>query len=1048
MLTPTPYPHTFPTPHKLSLLEKQAAFLGQSHNFYRPPQTTFFHSGSNAAGVQMAASSGSGQDCTGVNDGSKNSVLVSYLADAWAWGAEIFCECEVRYIRSEEDHEGGRGGYTIFFAWHGDGREAFDDEFCDALMWVWAKEICILGAGTLGTSEILLRSQVYGLPLSRLVGQKVSGNGDVLSFGYNTDHDVNAIGSEHPDGKGPPCGPTITGIIDNRGEETSPDVLDGHVIEEGAVPSALAPLLQPMLELLPGKEPPSPFSVSEGLRHALARAKSRFFGAHAEGGSVRKTQVYLIMSHDSNEGIVSMDEAGQKAYLQFLGVGKTQHIQELNEVLKRATGAVGGTLVNQPFYAAFHQQNQITVHPLGGAIMSADGTGQSGVTNAEGQVFRGDGEEVYEGLICTDGAVVPTALGVNPLATISALAEKFVDLAAERKGWSIDLETQNGILDLFGKPKRNVRPLTPDMERASAAIRETGTLGGVRFTEVMEGYIHIGDDIVDFDVAERKARGAASAARLYLSVDAYSIDNLIERENEAPFATGVFSCGALSRDPLLILRGEVKFFSSDEIVSDATNLAYKLQLLSTSGETYILNGYKRVDPRIAFSVSETWKATTKLYTTINRVDGSLVGRGVVKITWRNFLDQLKTLQGTTKRGWLYRLVPTAAFIGFFAKNITDYFLGPLRKLQYPETDYRGYLKKPPPSRSVTLTADDGVQITLKVWNPVNASGSSRDSLPILLVPGASVDDQIYSLPTIPVNTVDYFTARGYTCYIPTLRFGRTPVAQEGYTAYDTRLDVLAAMHYVHEDCGGKKFYVIAHCVGAIATSMGLLDGTLPAEWIRGMTVSQVFFKQVVGAVNTLKGQTTFLQSVYRTLAQSPWFDLNSGPNAPTVQILFDQLLRFYPVGSRGELCNSSVCHRGSLAFGRLWSHANLNHATHAHLANFFGGIHMDFLIHLTRMGAKPPHNACDNEFHDLVTDWNLESFRGLKILFISGGANVVYDPVSTSMCYDVLRDRFGTQDYKRLVVGGYGHLDTWMGKKSFVDVYPAVVEHVKLCENV
>jgi hypothetical protein len=30
----------------------------------------------------------------------------------------------------------------------------------------------------------------------------------------------------------------------------------------------------------------------------------------------------------------------------------------------------------------------------------------------------------------------------------------------------------------------------------------------------------------------------------------------------------------------------------------------------------------------------------------------------------------------------------------------------------------------------------------------------------------------------------------------------------------------------------------------------------------------------------------------------------------------NQVLRFYPVGSRKELCNSVVCHRSELAFGR------------------------------------------------------------------------------------------------------------------------------------
>lgn len=134
MLQPERYPESFPTPRKLNVLQKQAKALGLEKNFSRPPQTTFFHDGLNCAGVQMKKSTGSGQDMTGVNDGSKNSVLVTYIADAWNWGAEIFCECEVRYIRKEPEDK----GYTIFFAWHGDGRGSFRDEFYTQLMWVRA----------------------------------------------------------------------------------------------------------------------------------------------------------------------------------------------------------------------------------------------------------------------------------------------------------------------------------------------------------------------------------------------------------------------------------------------------------------------------------------------------------------------------------------------------------------------------------------------------------------------------------------------------------------------------------------------------------------------------------------------------------------------------------------------------------------------------------------------------------------------------------------------------------------------------------------------
>jgi hypothetical protein len=89
MLEPAPYPASYPKLAKLDLLEKQAAALGLQDRFYRPPQTTRFVDGPNSTGIVMHASTGSGMDSTGVNDGSKSSTLVNYLSDAWNWGAEM-----------------------------------------------------------------------------------------------------------------------------------------------------------------------------------------------------------------------------------------------------------------------------------------------------------------------------------------------------------------------------------------------------------------------------------------------------------------------------------------------------------------------------------------------------------------------------------------------------------------------------------------------------------------------------------------------------------------------------------------------------------------------------------------------------------------------------------------------------------------------------------------------------------------------------------------------------------------------------------------------
>lgn len=221
------------------------------------------------------------------------------------------------------------------------------------------------------------------------------------------------MGRENPPAAHPP-GPTITGVIDNRGAGTSPNVLDGHVIEEGCCPAALAPLLQAMLEAMPGAHRPQPYGAGQRLRQLLARTETRFLGPYAAGASVARTQIYLIMSHDNNEATLTLED--DRCYLRFLGVGRSEHVKRLNEVLRQATNAVGGTLVNSPFYALLGEE-EVTVHPIGGANMSSDGTGRAGATNQLGELFQGDDSDVHEGLLCVDGAVVPTALGAPCLSS-------------------------------------------------------------------------------------------------------------------------------------------------------------------------------------------------------------------------------------------------------------------------------------------------------------------------------------------------------------------------------------------------------------------------------------------------------------------------------------------------------------------------------------------------------------------------------------------------------------------------------------------------------
>jgi choline dehydrogenase-like flavoprotein len=68
------------------------------------------------------------------------------------------------------------------------------------------------------------------------------------------------------------------------------------------------------------------------------------------------------------------------------------------------------------------QPTVLTSHALGGCPMSD--SAQTGVVDEWGRVFRGEPgpKGVYRGLYIADGSVIPTALGVNPALTISAVA--------------------------------------------------------------------------------------------------------------------------------------------------------------------------------------------------------------------------------------------------------------------------------------------------------------------------------------------------------------------------------------------------------------------------------------------------------------------------------------------------------------------------------------------------------------------------------------------------------------------------------------------------
>lgn len=376
---------------KFAALARASAAVGQPPVI--SPLAVSFADVENPAGIAQPACTRCGDCCAGCNVGAKNTVALTYLPEAARHGAEMFTRARVHHIEKADG-----GGWRVFVDSVDAPRDAPSRHIVEA-------DIVVLAAGTLGSTEILLRSAERGLALSDRLGQRFSANGDIIAFGYGASQPVNAIGVGHPAKADiATVGAAVSGHIELR-----PDGgLELEInIEEGVLPSALAPVLPVMF-------------VPNG--RLLGALQSLVSGVYK--GPFSRLQTYFAVSHDTAAGRLVLDNGELR--LSWPGAKDEPVFKRLDDVLGKLVAELGGAYVKNPLAGTVMGHQPATAHPLGGCAMARDRT--AGVVDHASRVFTtkpGSGDtEVHRGLYVIDGSIIPRSLGVNPLLTITALAER------------------------------------------------------------------------------------------------------------------------------------------------------------------------------------------------------------------------------------------------------------------------------------------------------------------------------------------------------------------------------------------------------------------------------------------------------------------------------------------------------------------------------------------------------------------------------------------------------------------------------------------------
>ncbi|MCL2394895.1 MAG: GMC family oxidoreductase [Acidimicrobiaceae bacterium] len=353
-----------------------------------------------------------GECDVGCNDGAKNSLDHTYLSGAKAHQAEIRTLSEVRALEPIDGPGGGPSGYRVTYVTHRpDGPPTRRRDLPSTT--IRARRV-VLGAGTFGTTYLLLRNRAAFPRMSPALGTRFSGNGDLLSAIVGASRQQG--GKSVPRDLDPSMGPVITSAIRIADEADGTGATGrGFYVEDGGNPVFLDWLAE-TVGVLGTTKRAFAFMARRSLAHVMGRPRTDINEdlSRLIGGVSAVSLPTLVMGRDIPDGVMRLRNGDLE--VDWTPRHSAAYYDRAEETIRAIAGTLGGRLLNSPLWFF---RRAITAHPLGGCPMATDE--RHGVIGADGEVFN------YPGLFVVDGAAMPGPVGPNPSLTIAAFADHVAD---------------------------------------------------------------------------------------------------------------------------------------------------------------------------------------------------------------------------------------------------------------------------------------------------------------------------------------------------------------------------------------------------------------------------------------------------------------------------------------------------------------------------------------------------------------------------------------------------------------------------------------------
>lgn len=1020
-----------------------------------------FAAARNSEGIAMEPCLDCGDCVSGCNYHAKNTLDTNYLVRARRRGARLFTGATVQTVLPHNR------GFIASFVFT-------DPRLCpaDRGPYELRAQRVVLAAGALGSTSLLMRSKSAGLaPMSAKLGQRFSTNGDMIAVAYGQKITARSSAAEHIAPKARKVGATILSML----QKSVPGEALPIVVQELAIPAALRRLFE---------ETATTTSMLQRLTQSdWQRHKGEAGGIDplaVDDAAIERTSVYAVMGDDGARG--SVVSRGASVDIVALGLRELdlfkRQIELLREGQKRGR-ALGGHVAPNPIWRAAPAQLGdalganagpiFTVHPLGGCPM-AD-RAQDGVVNDCGQLFcAAEGTDVYPALVVLDGAIVPTALGINPALTIAALAEHSLDRLipqwnmveweardpnhrteiklTERPTWTTPHQTQPAPTEIelgermTGKLSSRsagidhevalelqferiadialfVRTL-PRIARVSGEIALTGTQG--RQTWAVTGTV---------DILAREASGPIERAVRALRAFMF---------NRGWREMSDWSDGTSWTD---LIRG---FWALATQVGEARTLRYDLTVLPAlnSKREGLRAGDRLVGvKRLAYTKrSNPWWQLRLADFALER-DGQRHAVGRLEVDLRHFAKKsAPLLRVVSQQDMPNALGDLGSAALFIARLLVKIHFWSFRK---PD----GYLRSEEPGQpDLRLPRPlEGAGLFTEYWLPIAGrpekirlaryEGSGEQKRPVLLVHGYGASGSTFAHPAIGENLVQSLSQRGFDVWVVDLRTSiGLAVAHEDWLFDDVAVsDIPAAVEFVRSSTGAECVDVVGHCIGAAMLTTALLRHETVHTRIGAVVLSQVAPIVELSPFNVFRG---YLASYLRQFLGVN--TLSGADRDVKTPLEVDRLLSTFPYPEaewdlenprkiRAKAAWQAVRHRTDGIFGQTFPLANVAAAMLQRLDDVYGFVRIQSYaqtIHYARTRLLVDAKGHNRE----IAATPLRQRFDRPLLLVHGERNEMFHPSGAQQTKKLLDDVFGGVDLPRRdihIARGLGHQDSMIG---------------------